>query len=228
MLSLKTLFTFLRFLILMAGASFCLCSCRQRSSSGDPAERGKALAHQYCQSCHILPEPGLLDKKTWIEGVLPHMGPRLGIFNFAGRKYPSDKTKMGVPSNFYPDHPQLTDEQWSDLLSFYSSAAPDSLEGQRRKEPISMHNGQFSAMIPQKNYLAPVSTYVAIDTIGRKIIQADGLQRMIYVYSDKLLQVDSASTASMVVDAIREKDKLIVCNIGIINPHARCNSSKPT
>jgi len=153
-----------------------------------------------------------------MEGVLPNMGPRLGIFSFMGLHYPSDKSKMGVPSNFYPDHALLNDEQWRDILAFYSASAPYTLTRQERKEPISMNHLQFSPVMPKKNYLAPVSTYVGIDTAGRKILQADGLQKMIYVYSDKLDQLDSASTGSMVVDAITEKNKLIVCNIGIINP----------
>lgn len=39
--------------------------------------RGEALAVKYCQSCHMLPSPGLLDAVTWEKGVLPAMGPRL-------------------------------------------------------------------------------------------------------------------------------------------------------
>src|SRR4051794_35757418 len=41
---------------------------------------GKKLAASYCKSCHMLPDPSLLNKATWEDGVLPHMGPLLGIF----------------------------------------------------------------------------------------------------------------------------------------------------
>ncbi len=44
--------------------------------------KGKRLAATYCQSCHMLPEPSLLDTKNWENGVLPAMGPHLGIFNY--------------------------------------------------------------------------------------------------------------------------------------------------
>ena len=40
--------------------------------------KGKALAAAHCQSCHLLPDPAMLDAKTWQTGVLPAMGPRLG------------------------------------------------------------------------------------------------------------------------------------------------------
>src|SRR3954451_9446680 len=52
---------------------------------------GKKLAVKYCQSCHLLPEPSLLDAKSWEKGVLPNMGPRLGIFNFNFASYPSQR-----------------------------------------------------------------------------------------------------------------------------------------
>ncbi|MBK9489349.1 MAG: hypothetical protein IPO07_11575 [Haliscomenobacter sp.] len=44
---------------------------------------GKKLALKYCQSCHLFTEPALLDKKTWMNSVLPNMGMRLGIKNTA-------------------------------------------------------------------------------------------------------------------------------------------------
>lgn len=42
---------------------------------------GEVLAHQYCAGCHVFPDPSLLDKKTWAEGALPYMAPRLGLQN---------------------------------------------------------------------------------------------------------------------------------------------------
>ncbi|MBU1822550.1 MAG: hypothetical protein KKG00_13705, partial [Bacteroidetes bacterium] len=45
----------------------------------DSADSGKLLAQQYCQGCHLLPDPSLLDKKTWTAGVLPNMALRLGL-----------------------------------------------------------------------------------------------------------------------------------------------------
>src|SRR5712664_4099157 len=41
--------------------------------------RGEQLARQYCQSCHLFPEPDLLDKATWEKGALPWMSKWLGI-----------------------------------------------------------------------------------------------------------------------------------------------------
>ncbi|HJN89620.1 MAG TPA: hypothetical protein QGG93_04730 [Verrucomicrobiota bacterium] len=39
----------------------------------------EALARQYCVTCHLFPEPSLLDKKTWISQVMPRMAIRMGL-----------------------------------------------------------------------------------------------------------------------------------------------------
>lgn len=48
--------------------------------SNSEIKKGQKLAKVYCQSCHSLPDPSMLDSKTWEKGALPAMGPRLGIF----------------------------------------------------------------------------------------------------------------------------------------------------
>ncbi|MFD3000170.1 hypothetical protein ACFS7Z_07345 [Pontibacter toksunensis] len=40
---------------------------------------GQQLAQACCRTCHAFPEPELLDKKTWQQGVLPQMALRLGL-----------------------------------------------------------------------------------------------------------------------------------------------------
>ena len=37
--------------------------------------KGRALASRYCQGCHELPDPSLLDSKHWEQTELPYMGP---------------------------------------------------------------------------------------------------------------------------------------------------------
>jgi len=51
-----------------------LSSCGHVSQSN-----GEKLARVDCAACHMFPNPDLLDKKTWVSGVLPQMAPRLGL-----------------------------------------------------------------------------------------------------------------------------------------------------
>src|SRR5438034_5142055 len=81
--------------------------------------KGKDFATVYCQSCHLLPDPGLVDAKTWENGVLPNMGPRLGIFNYQFKTYPYNRFDRDLDSGYYPNHPLITDEEWQDIINYY-------------------------------------------------------------------------------------------------------------
>src|ERR1700712_5207308 len=72
---------------------------------------GEVLAETYCQSCHLLPEPSLLDSKSWEKGVLPQMGPRLGIFSFGFDIYHRVRDKNISPA-FYPSQPLVSLAEW--------------------------------------------------------------------------------------------------------------------
>jgi hypothetical protein len=92
-------------------------------------KKGEALALKYCQSCHMFPDPSLLDTKRWENGVLPQMGPRLGIFYYNDKSYPSAKNDRNLMPNFYPAQPLLSFEEWQNIIDYYTAMAPDSLPG---------------------------------------------------------------------------------------------------
>src|SRR5882757_1521018 len=87
--------------------------------------RGEMLAVKYCQSCHMLPSPELLDAAVWNKGVLPQMGPRLGIFEYKGQYYPENSRDPNVGRGFYPSQPLLSPAEWEDLITYYTALAPD-------------------------------------------------------------------------------------------------------
>src|SRR5437868_11451366 len=51
----------------------------QHTNAAPDQSRGSVLAHAWCSTCHLFPEPDLLDKKTWQEQTLPRMKIRLGL-----------------------------------------------------------------------------------------------------------------------------------------------------
>src|SRR5438309_1219233 len=63
---------------------------------------GERLAAVYCGSCHLLPDPSLLNSKSWEKGVLPQMGPRLGIFNHGFEQYPANRMDANLDKGYYP------------------------------------------------------------------------------------------------------------------------------
>ena len=90
-------------------------------------QNGEALAKLYCASCHLFPEPDLLDKLTWKDKVLPNMGWRMGIRTNASNPY-NDIDSSEVPLieslNVYPKNPIITKDNWQKIVNYYLSKAP--------------------------------------------------------------------------------------------------------
>jgi hypothetical protein len=111
--------------------SFCTGYHRNKSHADIPLEsisKGKKLAAIYCQSCHQLPDPSLLPAHSWQNGVLPVMGPRLGIFAYEFRTYPSARGDRNLPKDFYPSNPVLSFDDWQHIMDYYVATSPDSLQ----------------------------------------------------------------------------------------------------
>jgi hypothetical protein len=97
--------------------------------SRDSGKTGEELARTHCGSCHGFTEPGLLDKKTWTEGVLPEMGLRMGIgdrnvvLNRMSFQLFDKLCNIGV----YPDKPVISAKEWKRIVAYYEKNAPEKL-----------------------------------------------------------------------------------------------------
>ena len=191
----------------------------QSKTATSPVSKGKQLAAQYCQSCHLLPDPSLLDKKTWETGALPGMGPRLGIFYYGDRVYPSLRQDPDVDKHYYPSQPVISYLQWQEIIDYYTAEAPDSLPGQNRPVPIKMGLPLFKARIPSLHYRFPVTCLVQGDSLDQGFYIGDMLRNKIYRFNNKLVAVDSVKTPGPVVGLNSKGSQLLACNIGMLNPN---------
>ncbi len=181
--------------------------------------RGKSAAEKYCQSCHLLPDPAMATKLNWMDAILPNMGPRLGIHSYREKIYPSSKNSQLIHKGFYPENSQMSEGDWAALLFYYENAAPDTLEGQKRNQPIKANNSVFTAIAPTSKSKNPLTTFISIDTSRNQILQADGLLGYMFTYDKELRLIDSIETGSMIVDRYRNDRKMLLCDIGVINPN---------
>src|SRR3954451_22408350 len=113
---------------------------------------GKKLAATYCASCHQLPDPSMLNAWSWEHGVLPQMGPRLGIFYYGDRRYPSFVNDFEIGKSFYPSQPVISMEDWQHIIDYYTATSPDSLLPAKKPVPIQMNNALFQAVQPVFHY----------------------------------------------------------------------------
>jgi FG-GAP-like repeat len=204
-----------------------LVSCteyhRNKSHANVPLssiKNGAKLAKIYCRSCHQFPDPSLLNSKSWENGVLPEMGPRLGILEFNYKIYPRIRDQY-IGDNFYPSQPLMSTSQWQDILNYYEATSPDSMPAQNRPVAIEMGLPFFKAILPDINYLKPATCYVKINSsdTAEPIVISDALKRNIYFINRNLKIADSITGTGPVVDISYLKDHMLACDIGVLNPN---------
>ena len=88
-------------------------------------QKDERLAKQHCGSCHIFPDPNLLDKKTWEKKVLPEMAFRMGLDNSPLNTSPFEDQVAILMS--LPPAPMISQENWERIKKYYNETAPDSL-----------------------------------------------------------------------------------------------------
>jgi hypothetical protein len=210
--------------------TFCilvLYSCRQyhrnRSHAAIATEqiaKGELLAKRYCGSCHQLPDPAQLDAKTWEQGVLPVMGPRLGIFSHGWNEYPSYRHDPFLDTHFYPSKPLLTDNEWQSILDYYTATSPDSLPPPAARQPMKTNLSLFRIQEPALSLSSPSTCFIHIDTSSgtRQLIVSDLMTRQLLRLNAALQVTDTIMGNGAVVHVEFEQHKLLLCDIGEINP----------
>lgn len=184
--------------------------------------KGKELAIQYCQSCHLLPDPSLLDSKTWEKGVLPVMGPRLGIFHFRQQPYRVNRYDMDLDKNFYPRKPLLKDEEWKNVVDYYTATSPDTIINRYSSaESIKTGFDLFTVKSSNIRYDAPATTLVKINAgvASPFFVVSDATKQTLYRYNKSLEIVDSFRNNGPVVDVEFHDKQWLTCDVGVLNPN---------
>lgn len=208
--------------------AFFLVSCnddpRNRSHANVPIrsiEKGRSLAATYCGSCHQLPDPAMLDAATWEKGVLPQMGPRLGIFQHQYRLYPSNRNDRTLPADFYPAKPAVNAEDWQHILNYYTATSPDTMPAQSRKQTIRTSLPLFAVEPARLSYANSMTSFIRIAPQGLPYALAisDAMRNTTYFLDKTLTPVDSLENSGPVVDMLFSPSQILACNIGQLNPN---------
>lgn len=181
-------------------------------AASSPEKLGNEVAVKYCQSCHLLPKPELLDQETWIKGALPHMAPWLGVSKPDLARRPEGKP-LAV-SSLFPSQPVLSENEWRALHAYYSAAAP--LEPlPPTNKPVALSGlSLFRVRTLQTTAGVPFTSLVRVDTARRRLFVGDAQEKTLKVIRPdgtlvKALEVDSAP-----VDITVRETNLIVTLIG--------------
>ncbi len=110
--------------------AFFLLNCQDQKPTAVTSSP-QELAQAYCSSCHLFPEPSVLDKASWENYILPRMGYRLGIyppgFDRSSLLEEGLAGQIVEAAKIYPETPVLSKEEWTAIQQFYLNNAPGEL-----------------------------------------------------------------------------------------------------
>lgn len=132
---------------------------------------GLSLAKTFCSSCHLFPEPDLLDKKTWREGTLPRMKIRMGLDPAQIEQHP--EAKFLKASGVFPTLPMIPAEQFKLIERYYLSTAPEKALPQDPRPEIKMGLKLFAPERPRFKRPTPATTMVSINPKSKRIYMGD-------------------------------------------------------
>lgn len=180
------------------------------------------IARHYCGSCHLFPEPSLLDKKTWEKNVLPVMGGKLGVSVYNGeyfiqmRDFYREDTAQQTPVSI---------QNWQTLVEYYIKNAPDKPLPQDRK-PIQEFTSRFAVKEVVIGEKSPSATYVKIDPGNQRIYAGNVYDSVFAVFDPQLRLLQKQNIHKVVVDMHFDSSlqlpgarKGVLTNIGILHPN---------
>jgi hypothetical protein len=181
-------------------------SCKENGND-QTLDEGKLLAAKYCTNCHLLPDPALLDKVTWKNGVLPAMAEQLGIEVLEGNIYLHSKQSA------------LSSADWNKLISYYETLAPEML-ADSQKSAVAQHWGIFEMKKPKVDGAIISSTLlVAIDSANHSIYTSDledpGLYRFDNLRNKKRITPLPSSAINIQFPSANQPKTVITCMGGM-------------
>lgn len=192
------------------------------SSLPDSVAQGKQLALKYCTSCHLFPEPSLLDKKTWVNKVLPNMGWRLGI-----RMKDEDPYSDIIPEereivrrlNVYPSAKIISNTDWKKIVRYFEYTAPELPLPQKGHDSITLNLTMFSPRsIVFEDKLFPQTTLLKFNTLSNELYVGDA-EKKLYIFSNRFEFKSAWNVESAPVDVEFSKNNPpSLLTIGSISP----------
>jgi hypothetical protein len=182
----------------------------------DLISQGKQLSEYYCALCHKYTEPALLDKKTWLEQVLPRMKIRMGMAPAYLNVHPeADAIKA---TGRIPTEPVMTEAEFRAVVRFYSVSAPVKAMPQDPRPPIREQLDLFE--VDRRSYRRenPSVTLLKYDSELQRIIIGHDQQKVIEVLSGDLRKQASIDVKNTPTGFVQLNGYAFVTAIGSFLP----------
>jgi hypothetical protein len=190
------------------------CSWLAGCHPPDKLRGRQQLAHLYCAACHAFPEPRLLDRTTWLDGVLPQMGMRLGVIGKSLSAEMSQNPKMAVLKS------SVSERDWENIVGYYRDHAPDSLPSQvlpaqPEVDPAFFKTGPFAPQLQS----SAIITLLKVDTTHERIFVGEAGTNKLRVFDFHRRLIASNTLPSPPTDVIADGEHVLVLESGILDPN---------
>lgn len=200
-------------------ASIVLCVRGLSDAASDIEKRmaGHKLARQYCVTCHLFPDPGAVDLKTWHDEILPRMKYRLGFTSPELER--STNIQILRANGRIPLQPVITEEQWMTLSEFYFAEAPKVARSQPAHDEISVGGHPFRVAPVEFRGEGQSIASVAVDPVRHEVWLGDDAARAIHRLDGKgALIATMALSNSPARIRFRNGEALVAC-LGLLPPN---------
>jgi hypothetical protein len=185
---------------------------------------GQQLAAIHCGSCHLFPDPQLLNKSVWEKGVLPEMAYRLGVKPLSDKLMGLDPEDIApyVQSDGFPANPMLVEEDWQKIIAYYVQNAPEHPVPQPAKNAVKMGLPFFTLQsIPTAANRLPKVTMVEIDNAHHQLLVGRRDNGLLEVYNPQLKKIDSTRLESSISAIAEIKGQKLLLEMGLMDPNDR-------
>jgi hypothetical protein len=185
------------------------------------SDEGRQLANTYCGSCHMVPNPDLLDKHSWAQYMLPRMGVFLGVIEHDSLRHvlTANETERTIAesSGVFPTSPILSSEEWQAIKDYYISNAPDKPTSPERKE-ITSDLTQFEVVVPPFKLSPPSVTFLRFNVHTGGIFLGDANKQMFATLSPDFQLTNAANVREGAVWMEEQPDEFLVTVMGSFSP----------
>lgn len=188
-------------------------ACSSGKEKNIALREGEELARKHCIGCHSFPEPGLLDKKTWIGSVLPEMGKRMNVaiyYNPFESQQQEDTVKS--EASLFPT------DRWNKIVDWYKSVAPETLTGDSNGL-AAIDNMLVDFVAKPISFLKhPTITFIGYDSLSRSVLVGDAVAEKLFALTDKLELREINQVGVGIADLKRSGKFMYALTMGILKP----------
>src|SRR5215210_6678763 len=183
--------------VFKVGVFFFVFSCNPKEHLSE-----EKLAKNYCGSCHLFPEPSLLNKNLWKKNVLPKMAEYLGLAHYNGEYYINSDNSISGKSS---EHLAISITDWEKLVHYYTSTAPSHQPPQNRP-PIRSYTNLFAVKEGIIKGSIPSTTYLKIDPGNHMIYACNAYDSLFTIFDKDLHLLHKRNLKKVVVDMYFENN----------------------